>query len=109
MGDSGCGSARDGESAKFWLAVLTEINNRGAGDVYIVVCDGLKGCLTRSGRPGRWPNWTCGVDPSPAAQEQLQASVGELEPTWTSSGYGAERVSRIRRIQTTRTVHRRSV
>jgi transposase-like protein len=32
-----------GEGAKFFLAVLTEIKNRGAGDVCIVVCDGLKG------------------------------------------------------------------
>jgi len=32
-----------GEGAKFWLAVLTEIKNRGVADVCIVVCDGLKG------------------------------------------------------------------
>ena len=32
-----------GEGAKFWLSVLTEIKNRGVGDVCIVVCDGLKG------------------------------------------------------------------
>lgn len=32
-----------GEGAKFRLAVLTEIKNRGTGDVCIVVCDGLKG------------------------------------------------------------------
>jgi len=32
-----------GEGAKFWLAVLTEIKNRGVNDVCIVVCDGLKG------------------------------------------------------------------
>ena len=32
-----------GEGAKFWLRVLTEIRNRGVGDVCIVVCDGLKG------------------------------------------------------------------
>jgi len=32
-----------GEGAKFWLSVLTEIKNRGAADVCIVVCDGLKG------------------------------------------------------------------
>src|SRR5690348_12700640 len=32
-----------GEGAKFWLAVLTEIKNRGTEDVCIVVCDGLKG------------------------------------------------------------------
>jgi putative transposase len=32
-----------GEGAKFWLAVLTEIRNRGVGDVIFVCCDGLKG------------------------------------------------------------------
>jgi transposase-like protein len=32
-----------GEGAKFWLAVLTELKNRGVQDVCIVVCDGLKG------------------------------------------------------------------
>jgi putative transposase len=32
-----------GEGAKWWLRVLTEIRNRGAGDVCMVVCDGLKG------------------------------------------------------------------
>jgi putative transposase len=32
-----------GEGAKYWLAVLTELKNRGVEDVCIVVCDGLKG------------------------------------------------------------------
>jgi putative transposase len=32
-----------GESAKFWLAVLTELRNRGVADVFFLVCDGLKG------------------------------------------------------------------
>jgi transposase-like protein len=32
-----------GESAKFWLAVLTDLRNRGIRDVFFVVCDGLKG------------------------------------------------------------------
>jgi putative transposase len=32
-----------GEGAKYWLHVLTEIKNRGVGDVCIVVCDGLVG------------------------------------------------------------------
>ncbi|MGE0136875.1 MAG: IS256 family transposase [Ilumatobacteraceae bacterium] len=31
------------EGAKYWLAVLTELKNRGVDDVCIVVCDGLKG------------------------------------------------------------------
>lgn len=33
----------EGEGAKFWLSVLTELRNRGLGDVLIVCCDGLKG------------------------------------------------------------------
>jgi putative transposase len=37
------GEHGDGEGAKFWLRVLTDIKNRGTGDVCIVVCDGLKG------------------------------------------------------------------
>jgi putative transposase len=37
------GEHGDGEGAKYWLRVLTEIKNRGVGDVCIVVCDGLKG------------------------------------------------------------------
>jgi transposase-like protein len=37
------GEHGDGEGAKFWLRVLSEIKNRGTGDVLMVVCDGLKG------------------------------------------------------------------
>ena len=33
-----------GEGAKFWLAVLTDLRNRGVKDVFFLVCDGLK-CL----------------------------------------------------------------
>jgi len=32
-----------GEGSKFWLSVLSELKNRGVGDVLIVVCDGLNG------------------------------------------------------------------
>jgi putative transposase len=32
-----------GEGAKYWLQVLTEIKNRGAQDVLMLVCDGLSG------------------------------------------------------------------
>ncbi len=32
-----------GEGAKHWMHILTEIKNRGAGDVLMLVCDGLKG------------------------------------------------------------------
>lgn len=33
----------DGEGAKFWLSVLTELRNRGLEDVIFCCCDGLKG------------------------------------------------------------------
>ena len=32
-----------GEGAKFWMAVLTDLKNRGITDTFFVVCDGLKG------------------------------------------------------------------
>ena len=32
-----------GEGAKFWMAVLTDLKNRGVNDSFFVVCDGLKG------------------------------------------------------------------
>jgi transposase-like protein len=37
------GEHGDGEGAKYWLRVLSEIKNRGTQDVLMVVCDGLKG------------------------------------------------------------------
>jgi putative transposase len=37
------GEHGDGEGAKFWLRVLSDIKNRGTKDVCIVICDGLKG------------------------------------------------------------------
>ena len=39
----GIWAGNGGEGAKYWLGVLTEIKNRGVQDVFIVVCDGLKG------------------------------------------------------------------
>jgi len=36
------GEHGDGEGAKYWLKVLTEIHNRGVNDVCMIVCDGLK-------------------------------------------------------------------
>jgi putative transposase len=37
------GEHGDGEGAKYWLRVLTELKNRSVADVCIVVCDGLQG------------------------------------------------------------------
>jgi transposase-like protein len=37
------GEHGDGEGAKFWARVLTDLKNRGVADVLMLVCDGLKG------------------------------------------------------------------
>ena len=37
------GTPGDGESSKYWLAILTELRNRGVVDIFYLVCDGLKG------------------------------------------------------------------
>ena len=42
------GEHGDGEGAKFWAWVLSEIKNRGTQDVCMVVCDGLKGLPDRN-------------------------------------------------------------
>jgi putative transposase len=37
------GEHGDGEGAKYWMRVCSEIKNRGTRDVLMVICDGLKG------------------------------------------------------------------
>jgi putative transposase len=37
------GEHGDGEGARYWLRVLSELENRGVRDVCMLVCDGLKG------------------------------------------------------------------
>jgi putative transposase len=37
------GTPGAGESSKFWISILTELKNRGVGDIFYLVCDGLKG------------------------------------------------------------------
>jgi len=39
----GLWAGQGGEGAKFWMAVLTDLKNRGVRDTFFVVCDGLKG------------------------------------------------------------------
>jgi putative transposase len=53
------GEHGDGEGAKFWLRVLTEIENRGTKDVLMVVCDGLKGLPDAIAQA--WPLAAAGV------------------------------------------------
>jgi transposase-like protein len=47
------GEHGDGEGAKYWLRVLSEIKNRGVADVLMLVCDGLKGLPDAVGQV--WP------------------------------------------------------
>ena len=47
------GEHGDGEGARYWLRVLAEIKNRGAADVLMVVCDGLRGLPDAIGQV--WP------------------------------------------------------
>jgi len=39
----GLWAGQGGEGAKFWMAVLTDLKNRGVNDSFFIVCDGLKG------------------------------------------------------------------
>ena len=39
----GLWAGQGGEGAKFWMAVLTDLKNRGVKDAFFAVCDGLKG------------------------------------------------------------------
>ena len=47
------GEHGDGEGAKYWMRVLSDIKNRGTQDCLIVVCDGLKGLPQAIGQV--WP------------------------------------------------------
>ena len=47
------GEHGDGEGAKYWLQVYSEIKNRGIEDCLIVVCDGLKGLPEAVATTGR--------------------------------------------------------
>ena len=59
----------DGESAKYWYAVLTDLEDRGVRDVFFVVWDGLKAC-----RPGGTP---CSPPPPfrPAVIHLIRGSI----------------------------------
>jgi putative transposase len=80
-----------GEGAKFWFQVLTELRNRGVGDVCMVVCDGLKGLPEAIGEV--WPlavTQTCIVHLLRAsfryaARQHWDAIARALKPVYTAS------------------------
>jgi putative transposase len=79
-----------GEGAKYWLRVLTELRNRGVGDVCIVVCDGLKGLPDAIGEV--WPKaivQTCLIHLlrnsfKYASKADWPAIAKELKPVYTA-------------------------
>ena len=54
----------DGESAKFWMAVLTELKNRGVRDVFFVVCYAVLSVMPMTARRA-----------APAVAERLRLSA----------------------------------
>jgi transposase-like protein len=84
------GEHGDGEGAKFWLRVLSEIKNRGVADCCIVVCDGLKGLPEAIGQV--WPQaitQTCVVHLLRnsfryASRKDYPAIAKELKPIYTA-------------------------
>jgi len=84
------GEHGDGEGAKYWLRVLTEIKNRGTTDCLIVVCDGLKGLPEAIGQV--WPQTivqTCVVHLLRnsfryASKKDWGALAKDLKPVYTA-------------------------
>jgi putative transposase len=84
------GDHGDGEGAKYWLRVLTEIKNRGTADVLMVVCDGLKGLPDAIGHV--WPRavtQTCVVHLlrnsfAYASKRDWAAVAKDLRPVYTA-------------------------
>jgi putative transposase len=85
------GEHGDGEGAKYWLRVLSEIKNRGVRDCLIVVCDGLTGLPDAIGQV--WPQTivqTCIVHLLRnsfryASKKDWAAVAKDLKPVYTAS------------------------
>jgi putative transposase len=98
------GEHGDGEGARYWLRVLTEIKNRGAFDVLMVVCDGLKGLPDAIAQV--WPQaitQTCIVHPAaqqlPLRQQAGLGSPGQGPQAGLHRAVGGRRAGRVRRVQ----------
>jgi putative transposase len=89
------GEHGEGEGARYWLRVLTEIKNRGTRDVCIVVCDGLKGLPEAIGQV--WPQavtQTCVIHLLRnsfryASKRDWAAIAKDLKPVYTAASEAA--------------------
>ena len=93
----------EGEGAKFWMHVLTQIRNRGVRDVLIVGCDGLKGLPEAIGRvaPGH-PDLRRSPDPQHfrlASKRDWDARKRGVKPVYTAANETAalEAMEKVRR------------
>jgi putative transposase len=89
------GTGGGGESAKFWMAVLTDIKNRGIADVFFIVCDGPVGVARQRERgvPGRDraglhhppdPCWSAGTFRY-ASKRYWEHLAKDLRPIYTAA------------------------
>ena len=89
------GEHGDGEGAKFWVRVLSEIKNRGTQDVCMVVCDGLhRNRVAASDHPD--------VRRAPAAQQlplRLEEALGSARQGSQTDLHRAERIGRPRCVR----------
>lgn len=85
------GEHGNGEGAKYWLRILSEIKNRGTGDCCMLVCDGLKGLPEAVGQV--WPQTivqTCIVHLlrnsfTYASKKDWPALAKDLKPVYTAA------------------------
>src|SRR4029079_16753192 len=88
-----------GEGAKCWMAVLTDLRNRGVRDTFFVVCDGLKGLPDVVGNV--WPRTivqTCiihviGNTFRLASKRDWDAMRRDVKPIYTAINADAARVA----------------
>ncbi|NYF97701.1 transposase-like protein [Janibacter cremeus] len=95
------GTAGHGESAKFWMSVLTEIKNRGVGDVFFIVCDAPVGPAGR-GQPGLPTGYGPDLHHPPHPRHvpvRLEEVLGPHRPRPAPDLHGALTAGRVGRVR----------
>ena len=77
-----------GESAKFWLSVLSELRSRGVADVCIVCCDGLTGLPGAIGAV--WPQAVVQLCVVHRGRQESTCWISRVRMLWWCVGGGEE-------------------
>jgi hypothetical protein len=77
-----------GESAKFWLSVLSELRSRGVADVCIVCCDGLTGLPDAIGVV--WPQAVVQLCVVHRGRQESTCWISRVRMLWWCVGAGEE-------------------